>query len=111
MSDPIDMEFKKLQDRIDELERWKAEGLSVLDDWERLVYAKVEPRTDQLGLTHAAVVADRIDELETALADAEEHRVKHLLRIDELETALRTARHHDLCNCYGCQRITEALDE
>ena len=55
--------------RIQELERWKAEALSVLDDWERLVYAKVKCRADQLGLTHAAVVADRIEELEAALRD------------------------------------------
>ena len=31
----------------------------------------------------------RIIELEAALADAEEHRVKHLLRITELEALMR----------------------
>ena len=33
--------------------------------------------------------ADRIEELEAALRDAEEHRVKHLLRVEALETVMR----------------------
>lgn len=61
-------------------------------------------------------LADRIDELELEV-HLRDGRISALLEevrsrcfvIDELELALRTARHHDLCNCYGCQRINEAL--
>ena len=33
MSDPIDMEFQKMQARIEELEAWQAEALAVLAEW------------------------------------------------------------------------------
>ena len=58
-----------LLDRIEELEQWKDEGLTVLDEWEQ-VYDMVPHPTKTLGLTKASVVKARITELESKVRAA-----------------------------------------
>ena len=54
-------------DRIEELERWNAEGLTVLTEWENVWERAGRPGS--LGSSKALAVGHRIAELETVLAD------------------------------------------